>query len=162
MAGALALATLTGCSGASSASHPQVITLGTHHAAPQAADRPLGPITLRLRSTHRLGRFLVVGGRTLYMYPPDRRRRVTCTARAGCETAWPPLFLETGSTVQAGAGVRGSLVGTVRGDGRRVVTYDGWPLYFYIGDRRPGQVSGQGQGHDWYVMAPDGVPNRKI
>jgi len=37
-----------------------------------------------------------------------------------------------------------------------VITYNGWPLYFFIGDNGPGQDTGQGQGHDWYVISPSG------
>jgi hypothetical protein len=52
------------------------------------------------------------------------------------------------------------LIGTMPGDGGRVVTYDHWPLYFYIGDRSAGALNGQGQGFNWYVMAPNGHPNK--
>ena len=54
----------------------------------------------------------------------------------------------------------GGLVGTVRRtDGRIQVTYAGHPLYYYVGDRRPGQVLCQGVtefGGGWYVVARSG------
>jgi hypothetical protein len=48
----------------------------------------------------------------------------------------------------------------MRGDGGRVVTYNHWPLYYYIGDRKADQINGQGQGFNWYVIGPNGVPNK--
>lgn len=105
-----------------------------------------------------LGQFLVSDGRTLYMYPPDRQRAVTCTTTDGCEQAWPPLFVASGSAAAAGPGVKQSLIGSLPGDGGRIVTYNNWPLYYYAGDRNPGEVNGQDQGFNWFVVAPDGVP----
>jgi predicted lipoprotein with Yx(FWY)xxD motif len=53
------------------------------------------------------------------------------------------------------------LVGTVRRtDGRRQVTYNGWPLYYYVGDRSPGQVTCQNVrefGGLWLVVRPGGT-----
>jgi predicted lipoprotein with Yx(FWY)xxD motif len=46
------------------------------------------------------------------------------------------------------------------GDGGRVVTYNHWPLYYYADDRAADSVNGQGQGFNWYVVGPDGLPNK--
>lgn len=119
-----------------------------------------GNVTLSVSSKPGLGRFLVDAGWTLYMYPPDRQRSVTCTKVEQCDQAWPPLYVGAGHHVIAGPGVKSSLIGSVPGDGGRVVTYDHWPLYYYIGDRKAGAVNGQGQGFSWYVIAPNGVPNK--
>jgi predicted lipoprotein with Yx(FWY)xxD motif len=41
--------------------------------------------------------------------------------------------------------VTGALLGTtVRGDGATQVTYHGHPLYYYTGDKRPGDAAAQG------------------
>lgn len=117
-------------------------------------------VTLSVRSTDALGRFVVTDGWTLYMYPPDRQRAVTCTHVEECDQAWPPLFVTAGHRVVAGPGVDQALIGTIAGDGGRIVTYDHWPLYYYVGDRKAGQVNGQGQGFNWFVISPDGVPNK--
>jgi predicted lipoprotein with Yx(FWY)xxD motif len=130
---------------------------GTHAATRPSAERD---ITLSVGSAPGLGRFVVTDGWTLYMYPPDRQRRVTCTQGDECQEAWPPLFVGAGHRVLAGPGVQASLIGTMPGDGGRVVTYNHWPLYFYVGDSKPGQVNGQDQGFNWFVIAPDGVPNK--
>ena len=55
----------------------------------------------------------------------------------------------------------GAVVGTVRRrDGRRQITYNGRPLYYYVGDKSAGQVSCQNVdefGGTWLVMRPSGV-----
>lgn len=106
-----------------------------------------------------VGRVLVDGkGRTLYVYTPDRRRSVACTPADDCTTAWPPLLAKQGTRTTTGPGVRKGLVGADHSaaDGGQVITYNGWPLYYFIGDHMPGQVNGQGQGHDWFAIGPAG------
>jgi predicted lipoprotein with Yx(FWY)xxD motif len=60
----------------------------------------------------------------------------------------------------AGAGVKRSLIGTTtRSDGRRQVTYAGRPLYYYVGDRKPGRITCQDvaeYGGTWLVVRPSG------
>jgi predicted lipoprotein with Yx(FWY)xxD motif len=48
---------------------------------------------------------------------------------------------------------------TAPGSGGRLVTYKGHPLYYYVGDKKPGDTSGQGLdqfGAKWYVLTPAG------
>jgi predicted lipoprotein with Yx(FWY)xxD motif len=75
-----------------------------------------------------------------------------------CAAAWPVYF--TKGQLRAGEGVRRSLIGTTRRrDGRRQLTYNGWPLYYYVGDRSPGQVLCQNVdefGGTWLVVRPTG------
>jgi len=76
-------------------------------------------------------------GRTLYWFAPDTPSHSACYGE--CAAYWPPV---TGSP-QAGPGVTLSKLGTIRRtDGSLQVTYDGHPLYTYIGDTGPGQASG--------------------
>jgi predicted lipoprotein with Yx(FWY)xxD motif len=46
----------------------------------------------------------------------------------------------------------------VRTGGQRQLTYDGAPLYTFVNDRQPGQMTGQGLqafgGYWWVVVAP--------
>jgi predicted lipoprotein with Yx(FWY)xxD motif len=52
---------------------------------------------------------------------------------------WPALT--TGGRPVAGRGVRQGLIGTIRlRSGAKQVTYNGHPLYTYIGDASPGQT----------------------
>jgi predicted lipoprotein with Yx(FWY)xxD motif len=105
----------------------------------------------------RLGRILVDSkGITLYDFPPDKGTTSVCYG--ACAALWPPL-LTHGKPI-AGHGVRPSLLGTTkRRDGKLEVTYNGHPLYYWVGDHKPGQTTGQGInqfGGPWWVLSPAG------
>jgi predicted lipoprotein with Yx(FWY)xxD motif len=93
----------------------------------------------------------------LYGFTADRTRRSVCSG--ACAAAWPPYLVS--SVPRAGSGVRKSLLGTIRrAGGRRQVTYAGRPLYYYVGDRRPGEILCQDVfefGGDWLVVRPSGA-----
>jgi predicted lipoprotein with Yx(FWY)xxD motif len=105
----------------------------------------------------RLGRILVDSrGITLYDFVADKHGRSSCYG--ACEAYWPPLL--TKGKPHAGPGVRASLLGTTkRKDGKLEVTYNHHPLYYFIGDRKPGQATGQGLnqfGAPWWALSPAG------
>jgi predicted lipoprotein with Yx(FWY)xxD motif len=104
-----------------------------------------------------LGKILVTAqGHALYLFAPDTRGKSTCYG--SCATYWPPL-LSSGKPT-AGTGVKASLLGvTVRKDGKHQVTYNGHPLYTYVGDKAAGKTSGEGlnlSGGLWWVVSPAG------
>ena len=112
--------------------------------------------TVTVRSSA-YGRILFDGrGFALYAFTRDPRGRSACSG--ACATAWPPYLVQR--RARAAVGVKRSLLGTTRrADGRLQVTYAGRPLYYYIGDRRSGQVSCQNVnefGGLWLVMRPNG------
>jgi predicted lipoprotein with Yx(FWY)xxD motif len=75
-------------------------------------------------------------GLTLYSFAPDTPTASHCYG--SCAAYWPPV---TGTTT-AGQGLPGK-VGTIkRTDGTQQFTYNGHPLYTYIGDSAPGQANG--------------------
>ena len=75
-------------------------------------------------------------GLTLYSFAPDTPTASQCYG--SCAAYWPPV---TGTTA-AGQGLPGK-VGTIkRTDGSHQLTYNGHPLYTYIGDSAPGQAKG--------------------
>ena len=94
-------------------------------------------------------------GFVLYAFTKDQRRSA-CSGR--CAQKWPPYLVRHG--IRAGAGVKSSLVATIRrADGSRQVTYAGRPLYFYVGDQRPGQILCQNAsefGGLWLIVRPNG------
>jgi predicted lipoprotein with Yx(FWY)xxD motif len=110
-------------------------------------------------------------GRTLYMFTEDTRGVATvCTPQgpygAECPAIWPPLTSQ--GAALAGKGINASLLGiTKRSDGKRQVTYNRHPLYYFhgvvasAGDKKPGDVNGQGFVGEWYVLSPRGTPIRK-
>jgi predicted lipoprotein with Yx(FWY)xxD motif len=93
-------------------------------------------------------------GRTLYWFALDTPGHSACYG--ACAAYWPPV---TGAPA-AGAGVTLSKLGTIRRtDGTLQVTYDGHPLYTYIGDTGPGQASGNNinlNGGLWHEMPAAG------
>ena len=117
--------------------------------------------TLTVRSSA-YGAILFDGrGRALYAFTRDRRGGPS-RCYGACARAWPVYFAS--GRLAAGKGVKRSLIGTVRRrDGRRQITYNGRPLYYYVGDTRAGQVTCQNvaeYGGTWLVMRPSGAPVR--
>jgi predicted lipoprotein with Yx(FWY)xxD motif len=93
-------------------------------------------------------------GKTLYWFAPDTSTTSKCTG--SCATFWPPV---TGP-VTAGSGVTGTLSTITRPDGTTQATYDGHPLYTYVGDTAAGQAKGNGlniSGGLWYEMTVSGA-----
>jgi predicted lipoprotein with Yx(FWY)xxD motif len=97
-------------------------------------------------------------GRALYAFTRDRRGG-TSRCYGACAQKWPVYF--AGGRLLAGKGVKRSLIATTkRRDGRRQITYNGRPLYYYSGDKSPGQVLCQNVGEfggTWLVVRPTGA-----
>jgi|1186.fasta_scaffold87689_2 predicted lipoprotein with Yx(FWY)xxD motif len=146
-AGAAALI-VAGCGGASTmgASSSGATPAKSSASGPTVAVKHAGPGTVLVDSS----------GRTLYLFEADKTPKSTCYG--ACASIWPPL-LASGAP-KAGAHVLASELGTTkRSDGKSEVTYNGHPLYYYVGDARPGQTKGQALdqfGAEWYVLAPSG------
>ena len=88
-------------------------------------------------------------GKTLYWFVPDTSTASKCTG--SCATYWPPVI----GAVTAGSGVTGTLGSITRPDGTTQATYNGHPLYLYIGDNGPGQNNGNNinlNGGFWYEV----------
>jgi predicted lipoprotein with Yx(FWY)xxD motif len=129
---------------------------------------------VRTSQNAKLKKTIVVdgAGRTLYMFTSDLNGKDTvCTPQgpygAECPTIWPPLT--SSGAPRAGQGIDPSLLGVyTRRDGKRQVTYNHHPLYYFHGDpntprgdKKPGDVRGQGFVNEWYVLAPNGTPIRQ-
>jgi len=92
-------------------------------------------------------------GFTLYWFAPDTATTSKCNG--SCTAYWPPVK----GPATAGPGVTGRL-GTIKRSGGPVqATYDGHPLYTYIGDTAPGQARGNKlnlNGGLWYEVTASG------
>jgi len=110
-------------------------------------------------------------GRTLYMFTSDIGGKDTvCTPQgpygAECPAIWPPLT--STAPPRAGKGINAKRLDVyLRRDGKRQVTYNHHPLYYFHGDpatppgdKKPGDVNGEGFYQEWYVLAPSGRPLR--
>jgi predicted lipoprotein with Yx(FWY)xxD motif len=107
----------------------------------------------------RYGQVLVDGqGRAVYLFAADKTQQSTCYD--ACAVAWPPMLADKGTTVGAMHGATSSLTGTTtRNDGTLQVTYNGHPLYYFSGDKNPGEINCQAVvnfGAAWYVVDPNG------
>ena len=113
-------------------------------------------VTIKLAQIQGFGLFLTdVAGRTLYAFDNDKKDTSTCTAN--CLQNWPP-FIVTGMPV-AGDRINATLISMfARSDGGMQAEYDGHPLYYYSGDKAPGDINGHGVGNVWHVLSPRGSP----
>jgi predicted lipoprotein with Yx(FWY)xxD motif len=95
-------------------------------------------------------------GFTLYSFAPDTPTSSKCYG--SCAVYWPPV---TG-TAAAGPGLPGKVTTITRTGGSHQLTYNGHPLYTYIGDSAPGQARGNnlnlngGLWHEVPVSPPGG------
>jgi predicted lipoprotein with Yx(FWY)xxD motif len=114
------------------------------------------PPTLKLRSTG-LGKILVDSkGRTLYAFGHDKTDKSRCTGQ--CPNFWPPAGSPKKPTVAKGI-TKSKLKVIKRGDGSRQLSYNGHPLYRYVGDGKPGDTNGENInafGGIWDVLSKAG------
>jgi len=85
-------------------------------------------------------------GMTLYVYDPDSAGKSTCNG--GCAKAWPPLAAD------ASAKPVGKYTIVTRDDGTLQWAYSGKPLYSWMNDKAPGDMTGDGVGGKWHVAKP--------
>ena len=123
-----------------------------HAGAPHAAPAGTG-VTLHSTEIGGVAVLTNAKGFTLYWFAPDTATTSKCTG--SCAAYWPPVF----GTPQAGPGVTGRLGIISRPGGGVQATYDGHPLYSYIGDNSPGQANGNNldlNGGLWYEVRTAG------
>lgn len=113
------------------------------------------PVTVGTASG--VGKVLVdSNGLTLYYFQKDQNGKSACYG--ACEKGWPPLTTE--GAPQAGEGAMASKLGTTeRKDGTVQVTYNNWPLYTFVEDKKPGEDNGTDSkafGASWYPLHPNG------
>jgi len=108
-----------------------LVVAGANSAAPAATGTALKTTTIGGTTV-----LTNAKGFTLYSFAPDTPASSKCYG--GCAVYWPPV---TGTTA-AGQGLPGKVTTITRTDGSHQLTYNGHPLYTYIGDSAPGQARG--------------------
>lgn len=167
----LALLVIAGCGGGGSSSssgtttssaptesksEPTTETKAASESKP--ASKPAGEVAVvKVMNTPDLGKVIVDSkGMTLYDFHKDKGTTSACYGE--CAVAWPPLL--TSGEPKAAGGAEGSLLGTTkRKDGMVQVTYNGHPVYGFIGDKKPGETTGNdfdNFGAEWYALEPNG------
>ncbi len=153
---ALALVLLSACTAATpaapSSSAPAPSTSASSMPAPAPSEADAATLTLAMADSS-LGSILVDGkGMTLYLFTKDTPNTSNCTGQ--CLAAWPPLL----GKPTAGKGVDAAKLGSfTRADGSTQASYNGWPLYYWEQDAKPGDVTGQDVNKVWYVLSRDGA-----
>jgi predicted lipoprotein with Yx(FWY)xxD motif len=125
--------------------------------APGKASPAARGTVVSVANNPKLGKILATsGGLTLYDFRKDPGTKSACYG--ACTKIWPPLTTNGGPVASGGA--EASILGTSRrSDGTTQVTYNGHPLYTYVGDSKSGETSGNGLtefGGSWHALRPNG------
>lgn len=113
-------------------------------------------------------------GRTLYLFVSlnaeegqaseqmtEGVREEAASCSVECQGAWPPFTAGENENMQVDEGVVEDLLYTADVNGQTQVVYNGWPLYYFAQDEKPGDTNGQGIegfGGEWYLVSPEGQP----
>ena len=98
-----------------------------------------------------LGQVLTgTSGKTLYYFASDIAGQSQCSG--SCLTNWPVFYKETPTL---GTNLTATDFTTItRADGTKQTAYKGWPLYYYAGDTKAGDVAGEKLNNVWFVAKP--------
>jgi predicted lipoprotein with Yx(FWY)xxD motif len=120
----------------------------SNNPAPPPASKP----GVQLADNTKFGKILTdSAGNTLYFFTIDANGSSGCTG--DCLVAWP--VFHTNSSL-LGTGLDANDFATItRADGKSQTTYKGWPLYYFQGDTKAGDVNGDLVGKIWFVAKPD-------
>jgi len=148
-AGLAAVALVIAACGSSSTSSTPAAPSAPASSAPAAASGS----ALKAASVSGVTVLTNAKGFTLYWFVPDTATKSNCNG--SCASFWPPVK----GPATAGTGVTGKLSTITRADGSTQATYNGHPLYTYVGDTAPGQNKGNGlniSGGLWHEVTVSG------
>jgi predicted lipoprotein with Yx(FWY)xxD motif len=146
-AAAAAVAALAACSSAAASSPSSPGTSSAPAAAANTAN------TVKTTTISGVTVLTNSKGFTVYSFGPDTSTKSNCNGT--CAQNWPPV-----SGPVTGAGVTGTFGTITRSDGSVQATFDGHPLYTFVGDTAPGQDKGNGlnaAGGLWHNLTPSGT-----
>ncbi|MBT2593910.1 hypothetical protein [Arthrobacter sp. ISL-72] len=152
---AVALATvLTGCGGGTGTTTPTTAESPTSASAPASSPVPAGTAEVKTAESA-AGRIVVdAKGMSVYFFTKDAKDSGTSACTGQCIAAWPPVLTESDSPEVDG--VTGT-VGTIpTPEGKKQVTVNGLPVYYYVKDKAAGDITGQGVNDVWYLVSPEG------
>jgi predicted lipoprotein with Yx(FWY)xxD motif len=135
--------TLAACGSSSSGTTSSSGSSSGSTAAPAASSAASGSQAVATASNSKLAATVLVDaqGMTLYHLSGESAGKFLCTS-AECEKAWKPVAAADTSSAITG-------LGTVkRPDGSQQLSYNGEPLYTFVGDKSAGEASGQGVAED--------------
>ncbi|MFD3993158.1 SCO0930 family lipoprotein [Streptomyces sp. NPDC058548] len=110
---------------------------------------------LSLADNAKLGKIIRDGkGRTLYRFTKDTAWPMKSNCEGACLEKWRPAKLVDLNDVE-GIDPK-KLITFTRSDGTKQLTIDCWPLYWFTGDKTPGDTNGQGVGGTWFAVTANG------
>jgi predicted lipoprotein with Yx(FWY)xxD motif len=145
---------LAGC-GSSSSNSSSSGTSSSSASGTSSSSSASADVSLRTASTS-LGTIVVdSSGMTVYYFDKDTANSGVSTCSGECLAAWPAVVATSDSPEVDG--VTGTVGTITRDDGTKQVTLNGLPLYLFVKDKVPGDVTGQAVQGVWWVVAPDGT-----
>ena len=87
-------------------------------------------------------------GMTLYTFDKDVAGSGKSVCNGDCAVKWPPLIASAGDKAQGDYSV------VTRDDGSKQWAYKGKPLYRWIKDQKPGDMTGDGVNNAWRTAKP--------
>ncbi|WP_234382570.1 MULTISPECIES: SCO0930 family lipoprotein [unclassified Streptomyces] len=122
-------------------------------AAPAGAGQASGALTVA--KDPKLGDHIVDGnGMTVYRFKKDTAWPMASNCTGDCVAKWP-VVAPVDKANAKGIVEKGYSV-LDRPDGMKQQAIDCWPVYTFTGDKKPGDINGQGVGGTWYAVSPDG------
>lgn len=124
-----------------------------------ATDAPLGsaPASVAVLKVagSKAGQIVVdAKGMSVYYFTKDTKDSGTSACTGACRTTWPAVT--TTAETPTAEGVTATLGTISTPDGKKQVTVNGMPVYYFQNDKAPGDITGQGTGGVWYLVAPSG------
>ena len=127
---------------------------GGSTASSSGTSSPVAASSSSLKTTTIGGATVLTNGKgfTLYSFAPDTPTKSNCNG--ACAKFWPPV-----KGPATASGVKGTFATIKRSNGATQATFDGHPLYTYVGDTSPGQAKGNGlnlSGGVWHEVTTSG------
>jgi predicted lipoprotein with Yx(FWY)xxD motif len=133
---------------AASTPAPATSAAGTESGAPASAP------ALKTAATN-AGQVVVdAKGMSVYLFAKDTKDSGMSACTGSCAATWPPVL--AGSDAPVAEGVTGKVGTIATPDGKKQLTINGMPVYHFVKDKAPGDITGQGVGGVWYLVNPAG------
>ncbi len=91
-------------------------------------------------------------GMTLYTFDKDTKGETASACTGKCIAAWPPFLADSGAMAEGDW----TMVDVTDKDGamKKMWAYKGMPLYLWVKDSKPGDVTGDMVGGVWHIATP--------
>ncbi len=111
-------------------------------------------VSIQLMHNSQEGAYLADGqGRAFYLFTKDGPNVSTCFKR--CRAFFEPVW---GTAVEGQSSIDLKRFGSfrhVKGDAQ--LTYGGYPVYYAVEDKAPGDIKGQRRDQSWFLIVPENM-----